>query len=62
MRTGSPPASDPALRAPFSWEDQHIAADLPGARVLFTTRRGGVSEGPYESLNLGRWTDDDPAA
>ena len=22
--------------------------------VLFTTRRGGVSEGPFESLNLGK--------
>jgi YfiH family protein len=34
---------------------------LPRARVLFTTRRGGVSEGAYESLNLGVLTDDDPA-
>jgi YfiH family protein len=34
---------------------------LPGARVLFTDRRGGVSEGPYASLNLGILTDDDPA-
>jgi YfiH family protein len=33
---------------------------LPGARVLFTDRRGGVSEGPYRSLNLGVLTDDDP--
>jgi YfiH family protein len=30
--------------------------------VLFTTRRGGVSEGAYASLNLGRWTDDDAGA
>jgi polyphenol oxidase len=28
--------------------------------VLFTTRRGGVSEGPFASLNLGLWTEDDP--
>jgi hypothetical protein len=28
--------------------------------VTFTTRQGGVSEGPYESLNLGILTDDDP--
>jgi polyphenol oxidase len=27
--------------------------------VVFTTRVGGVSEGPYESLNLGRRTGDD---
>ena len=34
---------------------------LPDATVTFTTRQGGVSEGPYESLNLGILTDDDPA-
>ena len=27
--------------------------------VVFSTRKGGVSEGPYESLNLGRMTGDD---
>jgi YfiH family protein len=32
---------------------------LPGARVFFSTRSGGVSEGPYESLNLGVLTDDE---
>jgi YfiH family protein len=41
---------------------EHIVVELPGATAMFTTRRGGVSEGPYESLNLGRFTDDDPAA
>jgi purine-nucleoside/S-methyl-5'-thioadenosine phosphorylase / adenosine deaminase len=39
-----------------------IDLELPGACVRFTTRAGGVSDGPYTSLNLGRWTDDDPAA
>jgi polyphenol oxidase len=34
--------------------------NLPNATVTFTTRQGGVSEGPYESLNLGILTDDDP--
>ncbi len=34
---------------------------LPGARAVFTTRLGGVSRGPYESLNLGILTDDDQA-
>jgi polyphenol oxidase len=33
---------------------------LPNAEVTFTTRQGGVSEGPYESLNLGILTADDP--
>jgi polyphenol oxidase len=52
---------DPELPAPFRWEDRHIAADLPGGRVLFSTRRGGVSGGPFASLNLGRLTADDGA-
>jgi YfiH family protein len=30
-------------------------------KVVFSTRVGGVSEGPYESLNLGILTGDDPA-
>ncbi|HYN52046.1 MAG TPA: polyphenol oxidase family protein [Thermoleophilaceae bacterium] len=33
---------------------------LPGARAVFSTRNGGVSEGPYRSLNLGLRTDDEP--
>lgn len=36
-----------------------IELELPGARVVFTTRNGGHSAGPYESLNVGRLTDDD---
>jgi hypothetical protein len=39
-----------------------LVIDLPGARVMFTTRRGGVSTGPYTSLNLGLMTDDEPEA
>jgi hypothetical protein len=51
------------LEKPFAWAGDHVAVDLGGgARGLFTTRRGGVSEVPYDSLNLGRFTDDDPAA
>lgn len=37
----------------MSWEE-------PGYVVSFTTRRGGVSEGVYESLNLTAGTGDDP--
>ena len=33
-----------------------------GATACFTGRAGGVSEGDFASLNLGRWTDDDAAA
>ena len=38
-----------------------IRWDAPGPYVVaFTTRNGGVSTGAYESLNLGRLTDDEP--
>ncbi len=50
------------LPAPFYARGEHLGIDLPGAQVLFTTRRGGFSEGPYASLNLGRLTADEPAA
>jgi YfiH family protein len=39
-----------------------IELDLPGAHVRFTTRAGGVSEGPFAALNLGLLTGDDPQA
>ncbi|MDO8380904.1 peptidoglycan editing factor PgeF [Phenylobacterium sp.] len=35
--------------------------DLPGVRHGFFTRRGGVSTGIYESLNVGRGSADEPA-
>jgi polyphenol oxidase len=44
----------------FEFRDDRIAIELPGATAAFTTRRGGFSRGPYTSLNLGRFTDDDP--
>jgi polyphenol oxidase len=37
-----------------------IELELPGARAAFSTRAGGVSEGPYASLNVGLLTGDDP--
>jgi YfiH family protein len=49
------------LPSPFRWDGDHIAAELPGARALFTTRRGGVSSGPFASLNIGRKTADEGA-
>lgn len=39
-----------------------IELTLPGAKAIFTTRIGGVSTGPYSSLNVGRLTADDPQA
>ena len=35
--------------------------ELAGARAIFSTRNGGVSDGPYRSLNLGILTDDEPS-
>jgi polyphenol oxidase len=43
----------------FTALGDHLAIMLPGGTALFTTRRGGVSDGPFASLNLGLWTDDD---
>jgi YfiH family protein len=56
-------ATTTTLPAPFTWAGDHVAIELPhGVHALFTTRRGGVSEPPFDSLNLGRWTDDEPDA
>jgi polyphenol oxidase len=44
----------------FTALGDHLAITLPGGTALFTTRRGGVSDGPFASLNLGVKTDDDP--
>jgi YfiH family protein len=35
-----------------------LEADLDGGRAAFTTRLGGVSEAPFDRLNLGVLTDD----
>lgn len=50
------------LPEPFAPAGEHISIDLRGARVVFTTRRGGFSGGPFATLNLGRWTADDSSA
>jgi polyphenol oxidase len=44
----------------FRWEHDQIVAELPHARAVFSSARGGVSSGPFESLNLGLLTDDAP--
>jgi polyphenol oxidase len=43
----------------FRWHGDHLAIDLDGATAVFSTRRGGVSDGPFASLNLGRRTGDE---
>jgi YfiH family protein len=47
---------------PFYALGHQFAIDLPGSRAVFSTRRGGHSRGPYESLNLGWLTDDEHRA
>jgi YfiH family protein len=46
----------------MDWREQDglrwLDATLPGARVAFSTRLGGVSEAPFETLNLGILTGD----
>ncbi len=48
------------------WREQDgvrwLETDLPGARAAFSTRLGGVSQGSFKSLNLGRLTGDRPDA
>lgn len=39
-----------------------LEASLPAATVCFSTRLGGVSTAPFDSLNLGVLTDDDRGA
>lgn len=39
-----------------------LEADLGGARAAFSTRIGGVSEPPFDELNLGILTEDEPEA
>jgi YfiH family protein len=61
VRAAAPPVESP----PFRWQEDDglawIEAELPGAVAVFSTRTGGVSGGPYSSLNLGILTDDDAA-
>lgn len=39
-----------------------LEARLPGATAAFTTRVGGVSQPPFDALNLGVFTDDEREA
>jgi len=41
-------------------EIRWLEAELPGARAAFSTRLGGVSDAPYEALNVGVLTGDSP--
>lgn len=48
-----------------AWAHDWLTPDWPAparVRACVTTRRGGVSAAPFDSLNLGEHVDDDPAA
>jgi YfiH family protein len=49
------------MTSPVFLQSASLSA-LPGVRHAFFTRQGGVSEGLYRSLNVGRGSRDDPAA
>lgn len=55
-----------ALFQAMEWREKDgvrwLEADLGGARVAFSTRLGGISKAPFDSLNLGLLTDDDAAS
>jgi YfiH family protein len=50
----------------MEWRERNgvrwLQADLAGGRVAFSTRLGGTSEPPFDTLNLGLLTDDDGGA
>jgi YfiH family protein len=47
----------------MEWREQDgvrwLGAELPGARAAFSTRVGGVSEAPYDALNVAIMTGDE---
>lgn len=61
-KIGRTPTATLTPPRPFQARGSHLMIELPGARALFTTRRGGCSEAPFASLNLGLNTDDSPEA
>ena len=55
LEPGSRPMKHPGNAWTLVW-------DTPGVRAAMTTRQGGVSHPPYDSLNLGTHVGDDPPA
>ena len=49
----------------MEWREENgvrwLGAELPGASAAFSTRIGGVSQAPYEALNVAVLTGDEPA-
>lgn len=52
----------PAVASPWRWtDDGQLAVRDRDVEIRFTTRLGGVSAGPFRSLDLGPWGQDDAA-
>lgn len=51
----------PATTTDVAGDDQ-LTVPGPSSAARFTARGGGASNGSFATLNLGPWTDDDPAA
>lgn len=55
----------PDLPSPFAWRENRgivwIGGTFDGTQVAFTTRLGGISEGSFRSLNLGKDQGDESA-
>ena len=49
------------MTAPPEWTAAHWPAPAC-VRTLLTTRQGGVSQAPFDSMNLGLLVGDDPEA
>jgi YfiH family protein len=58
--TNRPISGLPEMAPGLRWENDQLVVDLPHARAVFSSRHGGVSSGPFDSLNLGLLTDDAP--
>src|SRR5581483_2718883 len=59
-RSGRGTGSEQPPRTALAGEEAPVIRwRVDGYEVAFTTRVGGVSEGPYASLNLGRKSGDD---
>lgn len=56
------PALDKGRFASIDAYTDEALCQTTGIRIAFTTRAGGVSEGPYASLNLGSHVSDDAQA
>ena len=56
------PSEDLSSGLHADWLRPDWATSMPGVRAFMSTRAGGVSAGPFESMNVGAAVQDEPAA